>query len=636
MWCFISCLTLGKSWTRLIKRRQSSKQTQAEPEPEPKSDEKFEHFSYASVPLHVRNHHQRRRFSKGIDDRTFDEKASHQIIRLLRILRTRPDGLLECQIRTANLGDSGICYDALSYTWELALHQERPEDHGNAENNHVIVCNGRQLLVMENLFNCLTQLDPDEYYGRDLWIDAICIDQDNNDERCQQVSIMADIYRSAKCVIIWLGPADEFTGPAWELTNALSSLSDEDLSRIKPQEVENKHNLRWLGHANSPVHWRALSLLFEKRWFERAWVVQELVLAQSTTVLCGDYTFDWDSMAHVSRLLSTRTPVNSASSLSYKKPAKLAAIKNDLNKRTGDVLLHSLIRCRTYDAKYDHDKVYSLLGLAGQNYPIYLGPDYQRDVAGVFTDVAKYIIDRSNDLHILAHAEGDEFRRITRLPTWVPDWSVKRDVGLRITGYARYQAAGTLPCFKQIRDGDALTLRGFEIDTITRVGETKEEVNRSKACAGWLSLLRELEQEYPERDYQDAFWRTLLIDTDPSCTVPIKKPWENSFYVWLKMCVDDPSEEEEQRAAEFETSFTHSLNLRLFRTARGHLGCGSLSCKEGDLVWIVQGSRVPLMLRPAQKADSQTYQLVGGTYLHGFMQGEALSGDPEFREVTLV
>ncbi|KAI4866708.1 HET-domain-containing protein [Hypoxylon rubiginosum] len=636
MWCFGSCLTLGKSWTRLIKRRQPSKQTQAESE----SDGKLEQFLYAIVPLHPRHHGQYHELSKNTDDSTSHNKAPHHTIRLLRILGIRPDGLLECYVHTTELSNSQTThYDALSYTWELTTQQEETGNRNDTERQCIIVCNDRRLLVMQNLFDCLMQLEANRYHDRDLWIDAICINQEDNVERCQQVSIMADIYRSAECVIIWLGHADKFTGPSWELMNGMSQLSDEELSTIKPQDIENKHNIKLLGHANSPMHWKALELLFEKRWFERAWVVQELVLARDTTVLCGDYTFDWESMAHVSDFMAKRALVNNASSPSYKKPAKLAAIKRGILDGPGNVLLHSLIRCRTYDAKDDHDKVYSLLGLAkrqGQDYPDCFNPNYQRDVAGLYTPVAKYIINCSDDLHILAHAEGDEFRRTPGLPTWVPDWSVKKDLGLRITGYARYHAAGTLPCFWKIQVGDTLTLRGFEFDTITRVGETKEEVNRSKTCTGWLDLLEELKQEYPERDYREAFWRTILIDTDPSGTVPIKRPWENSFYVWLNMCTHVPSEDEKHRAIEFETSFTHSLNLRLFRTSRGHLGCGSLSCREGDRVWIVQGSRVPLMLRPAQKAGLQTYELVGGTYLHGFMQGEALSGNSEFKEFTLI
>ena len=160
-------------------------------------------------------------------------------------------------------------------------------------------------------------------------------------------------------------------------------------------------------------------------------------------------------------------------------------------------------------------------------------------------------------------------------------------------------------------------------------------MNKTKDCSDWLDLLNELEHEYPTRDHGDAFWRTLLIDTDPSRTVPVKKPWENSFYVWMKICDYEPSEEDKRRAADFETSFTHSLNLRLFRTARGHLGCGTLSCRKGDLIWIIQGSRVPLILRPVHQEDSTVYNLVGGTYLHGFMQGEAFKGQ-EFREVVLI
>ncbi|KAI0164377.1 HET-domain-containing protein [Hypoxylon sp. FL1284] len=631
MWCFASCFASGKSRTRLVKRRRKFEQTRNEVEFDGDSDQ----FSYATIPLYVQQLDQRHDFT---NDKIPDSKACHRTIRLLRILPTRSDGLLRCSIRAAELDNLTVQYDALSYTWERTSHDNENENQNHAEKQCVTVCNGRQLCVKQNLFDCLSQLEASEYYGRDIWIDAICINQSDESERSQQVEIMAEIYRSAKRVIIWLGSADSFTRPAWELIRALSCLSDDDLTRIKPHENENKHNIRVLGHTNSPKNWMALGLLFERRWFGRAWVVQELVLAQSTTVLCGRYVFDWESIAKVSHFMSKRIPMNMANSLLYKGPTKLAAIKKGVRAGTGNILLYSLIRCRTYDATLHKDKVYSLLGLAklaGEDYPDYLKCDYKRDVAGIYTDIARYIIESSDDLHILAHAEGDEFRERPGLPTWVPDWSVRKDVGLRITGYKRYLAAGTLPRLA-IQDGNTLTVRGFELDTITRVGETKEEVNQHRSCPGWFAILEELEQKYPERDYKDAFWRTLLLDTDPSETVPITQPWDNSFAVWLKMHEHGLSEDEMQRAAEFETSFTHSLNLRIFRTSRGHLGCGSLSCKEGDRVWIIQGSRVPLMLRPAGKGGSDVYSLVGGTYLHGFMQGEALLGDPEFSDVTLV
>ncbi|KAF3058506.1 Heterokaryon incompatibility protein 6, OR allele [Daldinia childiae] len=508
-----------------------------------------------------------------------------------------------------------------------------------------IVCNNTRLSVAENLFNCLTQLEKNgHHYDRDLWVDAICIDQGNDHERNDQVSIMADIYRLAECVIVWLGAADELTQKASELIERLSQLTDDEMLTIDPQAFNNLHKNVPLGCSNSSGHWKALALLFGRRWFTRAWVVQELILARGTTILCGDFTLDWEKMVRASDFLSRRTSANTFKEhlfdgidhalLSYKNPTKLNAVKRDINIGADNIILHTLVRCRTYDAEKKHDKVYSLLGLA--NCPSYdhpeLYPNYNESVTKLYTDVAKYILKVSKDLHVLAHAEGDDFKQTKGLPTWVPDWSVREDLGLRITGYTRYNAAGTLPCFKKIQDENKLVLRGFELDTITRIGETKKEVNRTKNCKNWLEMRDELQREYPTTNYKDAFWRTLLIDTDPSRTVPIKQPWENAFDIWMELSDYEPSETDKHRAAQYETSFTHSLNLRLFRTAGGSLGCGTSSCEKGDLVWIVQGSRVPLILRKVPQAA--TYDLVGGTYLHGFMQGEALDGR-EFQEFTL-
>lgn len=71
----------------------------------------------------------------------------------------------------------------------------------------------------------------------------------------------------------------------------------------------------------------------------------------------------------------------------------------------------------------------------------------------------------------------------------------------------------------------------------------------------------------------------------------------------------------------FEATYTHSPNLRMFRTTKGYLGLGTTSMKSNDSIWIVPGSRIPLIFR---KADgSRRYRLVGGAYLHGFMQRKA-------------
>ncbi|KAI1481208.1 HET-domain-containing protein [Daldinia eschscholtzii] len=632
MWCLSNPLKVGKRWKRPTNRNKGLRHTRSDTE----SERKLEQFSYSSIPVHAQNYS----FKTSVEE---PSSTIPKTIRLLQILPDRVNGLLTCRIRCVDLDTASTPrYDALSYTWK----QDKDNGGNSNETNKDIVCNNARLSVEVNLFNCLKQLEKNgRHYDRDLWVDAICIDQGDEAERSQQVSIMADIYKLAECVIVWLGTAKEFTPKALELIECLSQLGRDDMLTINPQAFDDIHNKELLGGSNSPEHWGALAWLFGRRWFTRAWVVQELVLARDITILCGDCAFDWEKMVRTSEFLAKRISANTfkehpldhidGRSLPYKNPAKLDAIKRDIRANANNTFLYTLVRCRIYDAQEKHDKVYSFLGLLNSQAPGHLGlyPDYQESVAKLYTDVAKYILRTSEDLHVLAHAEGDRFKETEGLPTWVPDWSVRKDLGLRITGYARYNAAGTLPCFYEIKDGDKLGLRGFKLEIITRIGETKEEVNNTKDCKDWLDLRDELQREYPSTNVKDAFWRTLLIDTDTSRAVPIKQPWENAFDIWMGLCDFEPSKTDKQKAVQYETSFTHSLHLRLFRTAQGHLGCGTSSCKEGDLIWIVQGSRIPLILRPAP--HTATYELVGGTYLHGFMQGEALNGR-EFEKFTLV
>jgi Heterokaryon incompatibility protein (HET) len=85
-------------------------------------------------------------------------------------------------------------YEALSYAWGTKLA------------SRFILVDGKRLSVTENLFSALHHLRR-KHCHRLLWVDAICIDQSNLEERSQQVQIMDNIYQNATNVIVWLGPS---------------------------------------------------------------------------------------------------------------------------------------------------------------------------------------------------------------------------------------------------------------------------------------------------------------------------------------------------------------------------------------------------------------------------------------------
>src|ERR1700760_4988968 len=113
----------------------------------------------------------------------------------IRIIHLQPgdeSDTLACNLLVHSLSDVPE-YEALSYAW------------GNPHKDHSIICEGNSLLITPSLHDALTHLRYRDV-PRLLWADAICINQADYDEKGSQVAIMAQIYRSAKHVVIWLGP----------------------------------------------------------------------------------------------------------------------------------------------------------------------------------------------------------------------------------------------------------------------------------------------------------------------------------------------------------------------------------------------------------------------------------------------
>ncbi|KAK3903216.1 heterokaryon incompatibility protein-domain-containing protein, partial [Staphylotrichum tortipilum] len=124
---------------------------------------------------------------------------SHQYDRLegrcIRVIRVFPALLsrspLKFDLISTNIDDAPP-YVALSYTWD-GQTPDRP-----------VWCNGKRLLVTANAETAMRGLRRPRH-DLYLWVDAVCINQASLDEKSEQVAMMADIYRSAQHVAIWLG-----------------------------------------------------------------------------------------------------------------------------------------------------------------------------------------------------------------------------------------------------------------------------------------------------------------------------------------------------------------------------------------------------------------------------------------------
>ncbi|KAK3896460.1 hypothetical protein C8A05DRAFT_20565, partial [Staphylotrichum tortipilum] len=183
-------------------------------------------------------------------------------IRLLRLLPHRDESSrVECRLSVCDLLDSGTAhpFDALSYTW------------GSGDSPKFILIDNREYGVGENLHAALMHL-RDGFVDRIVWVDALCIDQTNTEEKSQQVQSMAKIYAKASRVIIWLGEAAATSDQALEDIRMSSNQQSPPLGKTNKQAILD-HLLKWT-------------------WFERIWVLQEVAAARHVLVKCGHTEID--------------------------------------------------------------------------------------------------------------------------------------------------------------------------------------------------------------------------------------------------------------------------------------------------------------------------------------------------------
>jgi hypothetical protein len=117
-----------------------------------------------------------------------------------------------------------------------------------------------------------------------IWIDALCINQEDKQERQDQVGLMSRIYKGAQRVIVWLGKDDEYTAPAIEYLKR-SKCTPEGVYDDSGFDTKTYHEANFTDEEYDAI----FCFLAYRRWFSRLWTIQETVLARDIIFLCGRY-----------------------------------------------------------------------------------------------------------------------------------------------------------------------------------------------------------------------------------------------------------------------------------------------------------------------------------------------------------
>ncbi|OCL11407.1 HET-domain-containing protein, partial [Glonium stellatum] len=165
--------------------------------------------------------------------------------REIRLLEFLNDDEPSCRIVHAELDKTP--YAALSYTWGANIF------------DHVLKIQGISFKITENLYDALKALN--KYVcdsGLMLWVDAVCINQQDIQERNHQVRLMSAVYGSAKTVLVWLG----------------NPYADSNLAMDKMKEWNAESSSIYYGPVGSEPHraWLSILALWERSWWRRAWI----------------------------------------------------------------------------------------------------------------------------------------------------------------------------------------------------------------------------------------------------------------------------------------------------------------------------------------------------------------------------
>ncbi|KAE9364093.1 HET-domain-containing protein [Stipitochalara longipes BDJ] len=590
-------------------------------------------------------------------------KYSPLSLREIRLLCRLPgqdlsDDILRFQMVHASLEDNGLQFVAISYTWGV-LTRRIP-----------IFIGDQSFHVYESAHQILSRADPSIY----VWIDAVCINQDDNNEKSQQLPLMGDIYSKAIGVGIWLGPAADnsdfaisFIGQLREVLPTMSPTNSEGYSFRA--ELERK-----TGSRKGDWKWESVYKFLERAWFTRIWVVQEVALSTGKVrFACGDSSIAWQDLLG---FLESLNKYNALAFVSKANPNDDDPLSNltppAAIRHIGLIVaLHSLKRNRSLgletaiqfsnhcESTNPRDKIYGLYGLASVDDPE-IAADYNKTAQQVYIQVTRHLMTRNCSLGLLSDAGISFERRLSSIPSWIPNLNVKR-ISYRLgqPSDRAYRAGGdTKPIFHWKADSDYLIIRGCLVDTVahqTSKYSTAAEGHRNMLSNFFQEVVLLVEQNLDASDatVKDSLMRTLVADRDIHMKA-LGPNYMDLFNAFVKYQEDpeiyregftyrglkgvDPLMDEIHRIAsdaqEYKNPTVNCLPQRRFCiTKDGRMGLIPSDSQVGDIIGIFQGATVPFILRKTQPVDEERSEvvsnhesliLVGESYVHGLMSGEGL------------
>ena len=337
--------------------------------------------------------------------------APHEI-RLLHLWSDEVGGMVICTLTKASMADHED-YQALSYAWgDPAI--TRPilvADELTPKGKEVAIA---EVQVTTNLEAALRALRV-ENHCRVLWVDALCINQQDGIEKSEQVQMMGVIYRSAVHTLVWLGDGQDGAEDALTLVESISTNGMEEAL-----EEQNRNA------------WHDMPKVLQCDWWSRVWIVQEFVLSAEESIFrCGNVTVPWSTLERFKATYRAFVEEAQQYGENYYQGIDSRCGANQIQQL--QLLLHVVPEIRTMNrllistadsaSSEPREHIYALMGLIGESPRMTaFTPDYTSPISKVYADFVRWQIENYKPLSIILFKKP---RTRDDLPSWVPDFASK-------------------------------------------------------------------------------------------------------------------------------------------------------------------------------------------------------------------
>lgn len=606
--------------------------------------------------------------------------------RQFRLLKIRSIGsTIECEVQPYELPGSSQShltpeYTAISYTW------------GNQPRSCSIIVNDQLFWVTPNVQTLLSHLyfystPPDGPICSDngvipefsalrdrwYWIDQICIDQEDLLDKKVQVENMHIVYTSATMTFVWLGfdevdierAIDHFMAAIQSWNEAQSSItyaisaSDELLDRFRCDEAA----------------WHAVCRLFAHQWFNRVWVVQEIVLSRVVHVLCSRRTITWDDLLLICQIFQRVWLVHSVFNTDHE--VAMRAYKQSLTCRHLDSLRASgkihdplvvLARLSGKDVHFPIDQLFGIRGMLTEEQRSWIEVDYEKPEIDVWINFFKTtLLEGSGWLgRILDHAVSNVDKR-PGTPSWCPNIDARHEEPAVLT--LSYYPTFLVPFEDTLKHThvrlvdqpkNGIALLGKQIGTVSRVLPALSEVLSSNSEGRWNDFCQWEAQCYAAfqstcsedvaTDVElELYARTMVGEHFCNPNTPlVADPIPEDEIIWpdylafrdkMEACALDPLAANIPWLRRHE-KFIQTISIlelrKLFIMENGKFGLGPHLIQPDDSIFALDGCPFLWVLR--QRPDSSAYSLIGDAYIHGsmFLGAEALERETGNPEIVIV